>query len=130
MNTKAAEASARPSFIERLTKVQQERLRTVWQRWEEAKIIMRTKGALIPTGFAARLANVSRQRINQIVEDGRLERVEIDGHFFITEKSFDAWVASERKAGRRVTEHLPPGVVGKGKWLAKNASEHVNEKEY
>jgi hypothetical protein len=55
---------------------------------------------LMPIAFAAKIAGVSRQRIDDLVERGQVERVVLNGHPFVTEESFIAWAKSERKAGR------------------------------
>jgi uncharacterized protein (UPF0261 family) len=57
-------------------------------------------GALVPREMLPTLLDVSHQRVAQLVNEGQLSQVEIQGHRFVTEDSLVAWVRAERKAGR------------------------------
>lgn len=87
-------------FVEHLPKREKTRLAILWDHFQQVKQLTDEHGILVPYTFAAELAGVSRQRIFQLVQTGDLVRVEMNGHPFITEKSFLAWAQSERKAGR------------------------------
>ena len=66
------------------------------EAWEEFKRL----GPVIPVSIAARIANVSRQRLHQLTQKGVLESVAIEDHHFITELSFSTWLVSPRISGR------------------------------
>jgi hypothetical protein len=92
--------SAEFPFVENLPKREKSKLRKVWEELETLRQVSAEKGQLLPMAFAAKLAGVSRQRIYDLCEAGRLESVQINGHPFVTENSLVEWVKTERKAGR------------------------------
>jgi hypothetical protein len=104
-------------FVEELPKREKSRLAKLWDHLAEVRAIQREHGMPIPVKFAADLAGVSHQRIMQIVEDGRLVVIEMQGHRYITENSFVEWAKSERKHGR------PLKVVASNKELWKASRE-------
>jgi hypothetical protein len=55
---------------------------------------------LLPVTFCSALLGVSRQRVYQLMDEGRMERVEVHGQTFITEESLIAWARAEHKNGR------------------------------
>jgi hypothetical protein len=63
----------------------------------------------VPQIVAAKLLGVSKQRVNQIVQDGRLETVDVCGERFILEDSLVAFCKLERKSGRPI--NLPTTVA-------------------
>lgn len=87
-------------FVASLPKSEKKKLRSLWDQWEELKQFALSRGHLIPTGMAHTLAGVSRNRVYQLIEDGRLERYQVGHHSFITEESLIKFVESERKSGR------------------------------
>jgi hypothetical protein len=87
-------------FGEGMQKREKSRLVKVWDRLQELKSIAEEKGAIVPAVFAAKLLGVSKQRIDVLMNDGRLERVDVDAHPFITERSIVEFAKSERKSGR------------------------------
>jgi hypothetical protein len=87
-------------FVEQLPKREKSRLAKLWDHFTEVREASKVHGMLVPMTMAADLAGVSKQRILQIIEDGRLVRIEVNGHPFITENSFVEWAKGERKAGR------------------------------
>jgi len=89
-------------FVAALPKREKSKMAKLWDSFREVKAITDEKGMLLPQKFAADLIGVSRQRVQELVEDGRLERVDLRGHPFITEKSMIAFAQSERKNGRPV----------------------------
>ena len=87
-------------FVEELPKREKSRLQKLWDHFTEVKAITAQKGLLVPVRFAANLVGVSQQRVDQLCDNGSLERVYVDGHPFVTENSLIEWAKSERKAGR------------------------------
>lgn len=93
-------------FVEELPARKKGKLRTLWERLAEWQSIASEKGTLIPFRAAAALLDVSHQRIDQIVEDGRLERFDYDGHRYVTEVSLVALARQERNCGTRLWKSL------------------------
>lgn len=62
--------------------------------------IVDQKGMLVPVKLSALLLDVSTQRVYELMQKGRLERIECYGHVFVTENSLHALADSERAAGR------------------------------
>lgn len=87
-------------FVATLPKREKSRLQTFWEQFEVMKAAMDAHGSLVPATFAARLLGVSKQRVHQLTEAGKLQCIEVNGHSFITEDSMVALAKSERKAGR------------------------------
>lgn len=127
VNTVAANVGEFP-FVEALPKREKKRVVSAWERWEEAKIAMASKGTLIPIPMAATLGGVSRPRIDKLCEAGKLERVVVEKHTFVTEESFLAWVKSERKTGRPFS-HIPETTAGQIKTGVKMAFKYAYRKD-
>lgn len=127
VNAATADTSEFP-FVEALPKREKKRVANAWERWEEVKLVMASKGTLIPFGMAATLGGVSRTRIEQLCEAGKLERVEIEKHTFVTEETFIVWVKSERKTGRPLA-NLPEGSCAQVKTALKLAARYAVGKD-
>ena len=87
-------------FVQGLAKREKTKLENLWEVLKQAKEIADEKGMLLPSRFAAGLLGVSQQRVSQLMESGKLERVDLRGHPFVTESSVVDYAMSERKAGR------------------------------
>jgi len=87
-------------FVEQLPKREKSRVVKLWDHFAEVRALTNQHGMLVPVQLAASLAGVSRTRIDELVGDDVLKRIELHGHPFITENSFVAWAQSERKRGR------------------------------
>ena len=87
-------------FVEGLPKREKSRLVRLWEHFAEVREAVEQHGMLVPIKLAADLAGVTRQRIDDLVNRGQLNRIEVGGHPFITENSFVEWAKSERKNGR------------------------------
>jgi hypothetical protein len=94
-----AEVLEFPAFSD-LPKREKSKIQRVWDTFRELSKITDEKGMLIPQSFAAKVLDVSRQRVNAMIEEGRLEAVEVNGVPFVTENSVVAYAKGERKAGR------------------------------
>ncbi len=87
-------------YVEQLPKREKSRLKKLWEHVAEIRAITEEKGLLLPVKLTASLLDISQQRIDQLCQAGSLERVNINGHPFVTETSIIEWGSSERKAGR------------------------------
>lgn len=96
------EAVLEMPFVETLPKREKSRLARLWDHFAAVREISKEHGMLVPVKLAADLAGVSHQRIAELIEDGRLVRIDLHGHRYITENSFVDWAKSERKTGRPV----------------------------
>lgn len=88
-------------FVEAMPKREKSKLAKLWEHFQELKAIAAEKGVIIPQNYAADLLGVSRQRVHQLVNDGRLEAVEVRGIRFVTEASVMEWAKAERDKGGR-----------------------------
>ncbi len=93
-------------FVEQLPKLsdlpkrEKSRMQRIWDDFRALSKIAEEKGMLCPVALAAKILDVSRQRAYDLIGEGRLEVVEVNGHQFVTEKSVIDYALSERKAGR------------------------------
>jgi hypothetical protein len=62
---------------------------------------------LVPQTFTAGLLDISKQRVAQLIDAGKLEAVEFNGTRFVTERSVVALAQSERKSGRPFNVKAP-----------------------
>jgi hypothetical protein len=102
-----AEALELPLGLPVQTKREESRFTKLWKYFQEVRDVVKEKGALLPPVYAADLLGISRQRVHQLVNDGRLESVELRGVRYVTEASLLAWAKSEHSSGDRLTV---PGV--------------------
>lgn len=96
-------------FVAEMPKREKSKLQKVWDRFKEIQALQDVHGMLIPHVMAAKLLDVSHQRVSQLVEAGKLVCVKIEGSSLITEKSLVELAKSERKAGRPFNT---PGTYG------------------
>lgn len=89
-------------FVERLPKREKSAMGKLWDRFQEASRISEKEGMLVPAGVAARLLDVSRQRVYDLCKQGTLRTVDLDGSMLITENSLVEYCQTERKAGRPI----------------------------
>lgn len=87
-------------FCENLPKREKSKLAKCWELLQSLSDATAKEGALIPVMLAAKCLDVSRTRVDQLVGDGRLKRVVVDGHVFITEATIIAFARAERVNGR------------------------------
>lgn len=73
-----------------------------WEELHEFCEMVKTNGAVIPVTFAGRVLNVSRQRVYELINEGRIQTMELGGHVFVVADSLVEWGKGERKAGRPV----------------------------
>ena len=89
-------------FVAALPKREKSRVVKLLEHVAEMSKLVESKGMLIPVRLASSIVGVTHQRISALMEAGVLERVDYNGHPFVTEKSLIAWARTERKAGRPV----------------------------
>jgi len=87
-------------FLAEVPKRERPAIMDGWAELEEFQEMVRQNGAAIPATFAAKLLNVSKQRVYELIETGRLQRIELGGHGFVTADSLVAWGKAEHKVGR------------------------------
>ena len=87
-------------FVEALPKREKSKLSRVWDILKEMKAATDAQGQLVPVNLTCKLLDVGRTRVDQFCAEGRLIRVEVAGHVFITENSIVELAKSERKHGR------------------------------
>lgn len=94
-------------FVAELPKREKGKLAKAWDQWLAVKAVVAERGPLIPASFAAKLLNISHQRVSQLADSGKLQRVDIGGSFWITEASLVELAKGERKAGRPFKVRVP-----------------------
>lgn len=96
-------------FMAELPKREKKALGKLWDRYEEFKRVSADCGGIIPAAFAAEILNVSRQRVFQLIESGKLERVPLDGFetAFVSSRSVEQWARAEHKNGRPCKVKVP-----------------------
>lgn len=87
-------------FVSELTVREKSKVAKLWDHFQELKAITAEKGILVPPGLVAQLLGVSRQRVHQLIEAGKLEAVLVGDKSFITENSLKAWAEAEHRTGR------------------------------
>ena len=88
-------------FAAELPKREKGRVARAWDLFVEYQAAIKEHGTLIPFSLAAKVLNVSRQRIGQLCETGQLKAIHCDNHPLVTEASLIAWARSERSQGGR-----------------------------
>ena len=87
-------------FVAQMPKRQKTRLQRVWDILGEYRSTIEREGNLVPASLASALLDVSHQRVMQLCNLGKLRRVEVAGHVYVTEQSVLDLAKMERKAGR------------------------------
>lgn len=87
-------------FVASLPKREKSKVAQMWDLIREVNEISKTEGNLLPVMLVARALDLGRTRIDQLCADGRLKRVRIDDHVFITENSLVEFAKIERQNGR------------------------------
>jgi len=110
-------------FIQTLPKSEAKKVRTavdVLAEWREAT---KKHGCLVPSPLAAKILNISRQRLHVYIQDGRLSTIVVEGHIYVIEKSLLDLANTDRKAGR---PFRMPGVLARAgaiaSWLEEETS--------
>ena len=86
-------------FVATLPKTE-ERPKSAWEKWAEIKRVIDAEEGLVPVRLAVEMLGVSRQRVYELIEEGKVKTFDVVGQQFISFKSLSAWAHSERKAGK------------------------------
>jgi len=97
-------------FVKELPKREKGKLAKLWDHLAELAEVEQRKGKLIQVSFAADLMSVTRSRVHQLMDVGKLEKVDVNGHPFVTVQSVAAYCETERKAGRPAKVTIPRGL--------------------
>jgi len=91
-------------FVQSMPIRQKSKLARLWDHLATVKRVTDEKGPIVPQHLVSELLNLSKQRIAQILDDGRLEAVEVNGVRYVTVKSVEVFAQMERKTGRPVKD--------------------------
>jgi hypothetical protein len=100
-------------FVAKLPKGGKGRVARLMDVLAELERVTNEKGPVMPQALAADILGVSTQRVGQILDDGRLQGVQVGRCRFVIVSSFKEFAKEERKTGR------PPKVLGKYEAVAK-----------
>lgn len=116
-------------FVAELPKREKSKLAKLWDQLAEVRAITNEKGLILPQSFVSKLLDVSDQRISQLLDDGKLDGVCINGRRFVTEKSVIEWAGQEHKTGRPTKAHqvAEEGNLATAKHCFKAAKDWVAE---
>jgi len=113
-------------FVETLPKREKTKLAKLWDHLAAVKRIIDEKGTVLPQHMVADLLDLSRSRIGQLIDDGRLEAVEIHGFRYVTETSVVSFAKEERKNGRPTkpldNRQLWKSSLSTGRMIVENSS--------
>jgi excisionase family DNA binding protein len=121
------EATLEMPFVSSLPVREKSKLAQAWDEFQELKVLMLERGPAIPVGHVATLLGVSRQRVYQWIDDGRLTPFDFHGRTFLFEDEIEQLAKEERKSGRPVAFpsnifHAAGRAVKAGFAEAKNSS--------
>jgi hypothetical protein len=89
-------------FVAALPKREKSKLTKAWENFQELGRIAEREGMLIPQSMAAALLDMSRQRVNVLVNEGRLRVVQVNGQSYVAGNSVRDYAQAEHKSGRPV----------------------------
>jgi hypothetical protein len=107
METRTYDGAEFP-FVAELPRREKSRWAQVWEDFKAMQAVTQEHGVLVPVGYVVKLLAVSRQRVYELCDVGRLQAFEFNGHYFVTQASIEGFCRSERKGGRPVKA---PGLV-------------------
>lgn len=87
-------------FVQEMPKREKSRVARIWDLVKHLDKVSEVEGTLLPFTLAFKALELSRTRCDQLVAEGRLKRIEVDGHVFVTLNSVVEFAEQERKAGR------------------------------
>lgn len=92
------------AFVQGLTstmpKREKSRYEQMMERYKQVREVVERKGMIVPAQLGAKILGVSRQRLDELIGEGRIERIDLDSHVYVTEDTLLAYAQSERKTGR------------------------------
>lgn len=87
-------------FVQQLKPRQRSKVESAWDTLRRLQAANLEAGGLLPVMVAAKALNLSRTRIDELMADGRLERIEVEGHVFIGGRSVAEFAWKDRRNGR------------------------------
>jgi hypothetical protein len=87
-------------FIKELPKGEAKKTLGVWDLIDSYAENFKTDGILLPVSIAAQALHVSRSRVHQFIQDGRLKARQINGLMLVTQTSLLECADIARKSGR------------------------------
>ena len=89
-------------FVTELPKREAKKALTFWEQVEHLSQAQERVGPIVPQSLVAKVFRVSGARIGQMIGDGMLEGLDVDGRKFVTKRSLVAYAEQEHKRGRPV----------------------------
>lgn len=86
--------------MEDVSKREASRIVSVWDCILGLVAGSKEHGVLIPVSLAAKSLNVSRTRVDELIADGKLQRVDVYDHVFVGSNSLALYARSPRLPGR------------------------------
>lgn len=87
-------------FVAEMPKRAKTRLQRVWDQLLEYRATVEREGNLVPFSLVGKLLDVSHQRVSQLCDAGKLRRIVVLEHAYVTEDSILELAKQERKTGR------------------------------
>lgn len=88
-------------FVAEMPRGEKSKLVKLWDRVTEFRRVSVVEGGLVTVSIAARMLDISRSRIDQLVQAGRLRAVPFEGHVFISGTSIEEFGDKEKSKGGR-----------------------------
>lgn len=100
-------------FVQGLTKREALGVSEAWQALMGLIAYTKEHGRLVPVSLAAAALGVGRTRIDELVFQGRLQRVDVWGHVFIGGRSLEVHAQAIRSKGGRPWKSLKARALSK-----------------
>jgi hypothetical protein len=88
-------------FVRSLPKRKQSVIGQAWRALQDFRRLTDEHGGLFPPAAAQGFLGVSKQRISQLCQAGKLETLQAYGRIYITGNSIEVWAKEERDPGGR-----------------------------
>lgn len=87
-------------FIVDLPKREKSKLASLWDHFQELQALTQREGPLVPVRYGADLMGISRQRVDELIKDGRLRVHRVNDHRMLYCSDIVEYAKAERKSGR------------------------------
>lgn len=114
--TNAAQLAEFP-FVEELPKREKGKIAKILDVFEELERVTKERGPMIPQTLAGDFLGVSRQRVGQLMDQGRLVFHEINGERFLFLSSLMEFAKQERRGPGRPKRSLVAAAMAGGEAL-------------
>lgn len=88
------------AFAPGLTKREKSNVAKAVDLVKEFTDLQKRHGALVPAAMVAGVLNLSRERVRQFIDEGRLKAVNFRGSYYVGEDDLREFAKLERKTGR------------------------------